>query len=139
MVEVTFDQKRFQTAMRKYPREMEAEMLVVLKRHHQRFRNKVQRTRMSGRPGLKAPTGTMRRGLQSGTAKVIGRGDTLAVRTMFAGPHGFFAHVHEEGMTIRTKHATIKIPARLGARKVWDSMVGELYEAANKAAGKALA
>jgi hypothetical protein len=154
MVEATIDQKAFQKAMRASPRRLADELRSALVKHHMRFSNKVQRTRMSGRPGLKAPTGTMRRGLQAGTAKVVGTGQNLAVRTAFTGPHGWFAHVHEQGMVITPKKAdalvftvgghfvrtqSVTIPARLGFMDTWNKMTGELYQSANEAIGKALA
>lgn len=162
MVDARIDQKAFQKAMRKAPENLFTELRLAWRKHHQRFVNRMKRRRMSGRPGLKAQTGTLRRGLVVRT-----RGTTvnsLEVQSVFSGAHGFFAHVHETGMTIHAKNAkalsfpiraggasrstnitewvtvqSVTIPPRLGFSRMWTRMEPSLVGDTNKAIGKALA
>lgn len=134
MVKATLEQKRFQEAMRKSPQRLFANCRTEIRNHHLRFAKRVATTRMSGRPGLKAPTGTMRRGLIAGGAVVRGNDlRTLEVRTIFTGPHGHIARWHEEGTN--AKH----IPPRLEFKKTWDAMRPGLNEAVQTAVANALA
>lgn len=100
--------------MRDAPREMFTRLRAGFFRHHTHFVAEMKRKRLSGRPGLRAATGTLRRGLV-----VQRQGSTLTdleVRSVFTGAHAFFAHVHETGMTIRPKNAdALVFPIRKGA------------------------
>ena len=123
MVEaVVIDQTGFKKAMRKAPQAMFRSLQQALFRHHTRFNAKMKRERLSGRPGLRAATGTLRRGLivrREGSTL-----DSLAVTSAFSGAHSFFAHVHETGMTIKPKRGPFLIfPIRKGAAPS-EGMVG---------------
>lgn len=161
MVDVRIEQKSLEYAMRRSPRNLYREFRKAWRKHHQKFVNKMKRERLSGRPGLKRQTGTLARGLVVKTeGSTVG---DLAVNSVFTGAHGFFAHVHETGMTIRAKKGpylsfpirsggasrstkfvgwanvpSVRIPARLGFKKTWDRMMPELVRETNRAIGKAL-
>lgn len=68
------------------------------------FVGKIQKEQMSGRPGLKAPTGTLRRAnrvyVKSGTSKY-----GFVVAATFGFPNAFYVVVHQTGATIRPVRA----------------------------------
>ncbi len=130
MVTVTIDQKRFQKAMRDAPQSLFDAMTDELRKHHRRFVKRVQVTRMSGRPGLKAPTGTMRRGLIVETSG--DRLSNLKVTSVFSGPHGPIAKFHEEGTNAKN------IPPRLEFKRTWDAMLPDLGKSVDAATKRAL-
>jgi hypothetical protein len=152
MVDVKIEDRALQRALRKAPESLFREFRKAWRKHHQKFVNKMKRERLSGRPGLKAQTGTLRRGLivkDEGTDV-----EGLVVASVFTGAHAFFAHVHETGMTIRAKNApfltfkgadgwasvpSVRIPPRLGFKTTWDRMFPGLVEETNKAIHRALA
>lgn len=130
MVKVVFQQKAFQKAMRQAPSSLFRTMREEMKRHHLRFTKKVKVERLSGRPGLRAPTGTMRRGLI-----VELKGDKLAnlrITSLFSGPHGWIAKFHEEDTTAKN------LPPRLEFKKTWDAMLPDLGKSVDKATQEAL-
>ena len=161
MVDAKIEQRSFQAAMKHAPENLYREIRSAWKAHHRKFSGVMKRERMSGRPGLKAPTGTLRRGL---VVKDEGNSlNTLEVSTMFTGAHAFFAHVHETGMVISAKGGgyltfpirsggaarstkitgwarvkSVTIPARLGFKKTFDRMTPALVKATNTAVHKAL-
>jgi hypothetical protein len=161
LVDVTIEQKRLQKALSAAPDALYIQLRRAWKEHHDRFVHRMKTQRLSGRPGLNAPTGTLRRGLM-----VIVSGhdaQSLEVKSAFTGPHAKFAHVHEEGMTITPKAGkylwfpiragtaarstnidkwvrvtSVTIPARLGFMDTWKRMLNALYARTNKAVGMAL-
>ena len=130
MVGVVIDQKAFRKSMREAPNSLFASMKKAMATHHRRFTNKVQVDRMSGRPGLKAPTGTMRRGLIVNLAG--DRLSNLKVSSIFTGPHGPIAKFHEEGTNAR------HIPPRLEFKRTWDKMLPDFGKAIDEAVKVAL-
>jgi hypothetical protein len=130
LVSLVINQKRLQKALRNPSSALFDAMREEMRNHHLRFTKKVKVERMSGRPGLRAPTGTMRRGLIVET-----KGDKLAnlrVTSIFTGPHGPIAKFHEEGTN------AANIPPRLEFKKTWDAMIPDLGKAVDRAVSKAL-
>ena len=161
MVDVRIDSKGFQQAMKYAPQNLFREIRKAWKAHHRRFTRKMERERMSGRPGLKTPTGKLKAGL---IVKEEGHTlNSLQVVSVFTGIHAFFAHVHETGMTIRAKGGgyltfpiraktaarstkitgwvrvkEVTIPPRLGFVKMFKRMIPELVGETQEAVGRAL-
>jgi len=161
MVDVRIDSKGFQQAMKYAPQNLFREIRKAWKAHHRDFVRRMKRRRMSGRPGLKAQTGTLRRGL---VVKSEGQTlNSLEVASVFTGAHAFFAHVHETGMTIRAKNgpylsfpirskgasrstkitgwaqvAEVTIPPRLGFSRMFNRMLPTLVGRTMGAVGIAL-
>ena len=161
MVEVTVNDDGFGDAMRKAPKALFSSLKSTWFKHHTRFVTRMKTERLSGRPGLKTQTGTLKRGLivkTEGTTL-----NTLEVRSVFTGPHAKFAHVHEHGMTIHAKNGkylvfpiraggasrstkiagwamveSVTIPARLGFEETWKRMLPMLFRRTNIAVGRAL-
>ena len=140
MVDARINQKAFQKAMKKAPENLFKELRKAWMKHHRDFIRRMKNRRLSGRPGLKAPTGTLRRGLiekAEGTTA-----NSLIVASVFAGAHGFFAHVHE-GKTVtyttkKGKSVTATYPPRLGFQRTFDRLIPNLVKTTNDAIHEAL-